>query len=381
MSFDLKRIGPGHIPGLNRVSSMVKSIHSDIVLFDSWHGQYSDNPRAISEELSRRKAPFQQVWAGTDPMPDFPDDVIVVKRDTWAHLGYLNQARYIFTSNGLPSYFRKRRGCTYVQTWHGTPLKRIAFDVENPTAEGRRYRRMLKQEVESWDFLISQNSFSTNILPQAFRYHGRVLETGYPRNDLLSAPAATETRSRTRRKLGIDDDACTVLYAPTWRDGSAFSLELDLTGIANALGGGHVILLRAHQLVASTVDLQGHNLIHNVSDYPDIRELYLAADVLITDYSSVMFDFAVTRKPMLFFTYDIEHYRDELRGFYFDLEAQAPGPLVRSTAEVIEVLADLKEVSARYADAYDRFVSDFCPLDDGDASARVIDAVFDDRDR
>jgi CDP-glycerol glycerophosphotransferase len=107
-----------------------------------------------------------------------------------------------------------------------------------------------------------------------------------------------------------------------------------------------------------------------------VRELLLAADVLVTDYSSVMFDFAVTRKPMAFFTYDLEHYRDDVRGFYFDFAAEAPGPLVSTSDELVAQLRDLEGLQRRHADAYERFHARFCSLEDGRAAARVVDAVF-----
>ena len=113
-----------------------------------------------------------------------------------------------------------------------------------------------------------------------------------------------------------------------------------------------------------------------MSDRDDIGELFLAADVLVTDYSSVMFDFAVTRKPILFFTYDLEFYRDELRGFYFDLEEEAPGPLIASSDDLVDALRDIDGVRARYADRYERFHRRFCHLEDGHAAERVVDAVF-----
>jgi CDP-glycerol glycerophosphotransferase len=112
----------------------------------------------------------------------------------------------------------------------------------------------------------------------------------------------------------------------------------------------------------------------DVSDYPDIADLYLAADVLVTDYSSAMFDFAVTGKPMLFFAYDLERYRDEVRGFYFDLEAQAPGPVLRTSDEVVAALR--AGAHDAYADAYASFVRTYCPYDDGFASVRVIQRIL-----
>jgi CDP-glycerol glycerophosphotransferase len=118
--------------------------------------------------------------------------------------------------------------------------------------------------------------------------------------------------------------------------------------------------------------------VQNVSDYPDIRDLYLAADVLITDYSSAMFDFAVTSKPIVLFPYDLDEYRDAVRGFYFELDAEAPGPLCQTTHGVIDAIRDLDSVHAAHAERYVRFRERFCPFDDGTAAARVVDRVMGD---
>jgi len=119
-----------------------------------------------------------------------------------------------------------------------------------------------------------------------------------------------------------------------------------------------------------------HPLVYDVSSYPDIAELYLVADLMVSDYSSVMFDYANLRRPMIFFTYDLPHYRDKLRGFYFDFEKESPGPLLETSAEVIAAIRDIDAVSAQYAAAYDRFYDRFCSLEDGKAAARVVDQVF-----
>jgi CDP-glycerol glycerophosphotransferase len=230
--------------------------------------------------------------------------------------------------------------------------------------------------VRDWDFLVSPNAFSTSVFRRAFRYEGPVLEAGYPRTDRLLASDRDTVRARVRAELGIGDDVRAVLYAPTWRDNDTFSTELDMAALAEALGDGSVVLLRAHDVVAATVRASDHPAVRDVSRHAEPGELLLAADVLVTDYSSVMFDFAVTGKPMVFFTYDLDFYRDELRGFYFDLPSEAPGPLVASTAELIEALSDLDSVSAHFAEAYEQFRRRFCHLDDGRAAERVVDAVF-----
>jgi CDP-glycerol glycerophosphotransferase len=140
------------------------------------------------------------------------------------------------------------------------------------------------------------------------------------------------------------------------------------------LGDDHVLLVRLHPNVVDGAP--EHPLVYDVSAYPDIAELYLISDVMISDYSSVMFDFANTGRPMLFFTYDLAHYRDKLRGFYFDFEAEAPGPLVESSGDLIDALRSLDSITQSYGKAYEAFADRFCSLEDGKAAARVVDRVF-----
>ena len=267
----------------------------------------------------------------------------------------------------------------YLQTWHGTPLKHIHWDVL--WAPPGRLER-LSEDVDRWDLLLSPNTTSTVSLRQAFRYDGVVAETGYPRNDLLSSPERDAVRARVRRDLGIADDAQVVLYAPTWRDdlvlggsGPDHELHLDLDDVARRLPGS-VVLLRLHYFVAGRLGHVERPGVHDVSDHPDIAELYLAADVLVTDYSSAMFDFAVTGRPVLLFPYDLDHYRDVLRGFYLDYADTAPGPVLTTSEQVVDALVDLPAVTAAHAEAYARFRERFCSLEDGGATARVLDLVL-----
>ena len=368
---------PGRLPALRRGISAVQRVDPRVILFESWHGAYNDSPRAISEELRRRGADFEHVWAVAADTPDLPEGTTAVEPESLAYLEALGRAAYVITNNTMPGYFRKKPATTYVQTWHGTPLKRIAFDIPGRSpANPPKYMRNLRRDIAAWDYLVSPNPFSTEVFRRAFRFGGEILETGYPRNDVLNSPERDAIRDRVRAALGIEAGVRAILYAPTWRDDATFSLELDVAELLRRLGDGYVLLLRAHQLVADTVAADPRPGLIDVSAYPDNRDLYLAADALITDYSSAMFDFAVTAKPILLFTYDLERYRDDLRGFYFDLEAEAPGPLLATTAEVIDALAELDAVGERHRSAYDAFRERFCGLEDGHASARVIDAVF-----
>jgi len=277
----------------------------------------------------------------------------------------------------LAEAFAKAPGATYLQTWHGTPLKRIAHDVESRTFwKADEYQTWLPRDVARWDLLLSPNRYATGVLRRAFRYEGEILETGYPRNDALLAPDRDAVRAAVRARLGVEDGQTAVLYAPTWRDTLDFAFHLDLGRVADALGEDVVVLVRAHWIVAGSAGAVEAPNARLVSGEQDIRDLYLAADALLTDYSSAMFDFAVTGRPLLFYVYDLARYRDELRGFYFDLAADPPGPLLQTTDEVLAALGDLGAGAARHAEAYARFRERFCHLDDGRAGARVVDAVF-----
>ena len=358
----------------------------EAVLFISWKGkQCSDNPRGIADELRRRGDTREHIWVVNDWAIPVPDGATAVLAGTEDYYEAIARSAYLITNDDMQDWYVKRDGQVYVQTWHGTPLKRIGFDVAQPQfITGTRYLDHLAQDVAKWDLLLSPNPFSTPILRQAFRYQGEIGETGYPRNDVLCGAGAERVAARVRAALGIPAGKRVIMYAPTWRDNQyyasgryRFDFRLDLEQAWRRLGEDHVILLRGHHQMADDVPAGTRpGFVINVTDYPDIAELFLATDAVITDYSSVMFDFAPTGRPILFFTYDLEEYRDDLRGFYFDLEAEAPGPLLATSAEVIEAVANLDTVAAGYRAAYQRFAARFCPLDDGKAAVRACDRIF-----
>jgi CDP-glycerol glycerophosphotransferase len=366
---------------------MLRTPVRDSILFVSWKGkQAGDNPLGIAQELRRRGDDREQLWMVNDWSVPVPEGGQAVLRGTQEYYEALARSRYLVSNDDMQLPFRKRDGQVYLQTWHGTPLKRIGFDIANPQfIMGRAYFDHLARDVAQWDLLVSQNPFSTPIMRRAFRYDGEICESGYPRNDLLHRPDAPHLAARVRERLGLPEGKRVVLYAPTWRDNQVYSngrryrfdMRLDLERAYNALGQDHVFLIRGHHQMADDVPAgmrPGFAL--NVSAYPDITELYLVADVLVTDYSSAMFDYAVTGRPMVFFAYDLAEYRDNLRGFYFDFEAEAPGPLLETSADVIAAVNDVDSVARTYRDAYHRFASRFCPLDDGKAAARICDRLF-----
>ncbi len=352
------------------------------ILFSSFHGkQCGDNPRAIADELRRRGDHRKTLWAITDRSVSVPSEAQSVLIGTRAYFSALARSRYLIYNDHVPLPYRKRTGQRHVQTWHGTPLKRLGYDIGTPSsASGVRYLDYMAGDVAQWDMLLSPNPFSTPIMRRAFRFTGEICETGYPRNDALLTAAGAEIRAR----LGLRPDVKVAMYVPTWRDNQhdetgryLLDFRLDLAAAADRLAGEWVLLIRGHHLMAGGIQaaaIPGFTI--DVTGYPDIGDLLRVTDALITDYSSVMFDFAPTGRPMLFFTYDLEQYRDQLRGFYFDFEADAPGPLLATSGQVVAALADIGSVAAAYSAAHAAFTARFCPLDDGKAAARACDRIF-----
>ncbi|RCV52716.1 bifunctional glycosyltransferase/CDP-glycerol:glycerophosphate glycerophosphotransferase [Marinitenerispora sediminis] len=357
------------------------------ILFDSYTGrQFSDSPHSVYAELRARGgrwADYPMSWLVRDGQVNLPADLTRVRHNGRDFYESLARARYLVTNSRQPAWFTRRPDQTVVQTWHGSMLKRIGFDIENIRGKSRDYHEKLAWETRQWDYLVSPSPWATPILRRAFRFEGEILETGYPRNDIFFSAEREALAERTRRRLGLPEGRKVILYAPTWRDDKYYTrgkhkldLHLDLRRMYDKLGDDHVLLVRRHPRVVDSVPIVGEDFVYDVSLYPEIMELFLITDILVTDYSSMMFDFANTGRPMLFFTYDIESYRDNLRGFYFDFEETAPGPLLLESDDVIASVLGIDEVAGSYADRYRAFVDQFCPLDDGRAAARVVDRVF-----
>jgi CDP-glycerol glycerophosphotransferase len=354
------------------------------IVYVAFRGHFSDSPRALYIEIRARGIEATHTWlTAPHTRETFPDDVATVPFDSPEAIAALEGADLVISNDHIPLDWVKRPGSTYLQTWHGTMLKRVHNDVLW-APEGRL--AYLDQDIARWDLLLSPNAVTTERLRKAFGFTGPIHETGLPRNDLLHSLQRDEVRARVRADLGIGEDQQVVLYTPTWRDdlvfagaeGPTFEFPIDLAAFTERLGADHVLLLRLHNMVLDRLDHAEGSVIRDVSGYADIQDLYLAADVMVTDYSSTMFDFANTGRPMVFFTYDLDRYRDELRGFYFDLAEVAPGPLVHTSEELVDALADIDRVSDQHAERYARFQELFTHLEDGAATRRVLDLILPD---
>lgn len=361
-----------------------------LVMFESFLGkQYSDNPRAIYEYMKEKYPGYKLYWS-VDRRFSFNfenRDLIVVKRLSIRWLFAMARARYWVVNSRMPLWIPKPAHTVYLQTWHGTPLKKLAADMEEvhmPGTTTEKYKRNFLKEASHWDYLISPNAYSTEIFRRAFRFDKEILETGYPRNDFLFKKNHPDEIRALKLKYGLPEDKKIILYAPTWRDNKyygkgkyKFDLELDLEKLKEKLGDQYIIVMRMHYLVASKLDLTLYTgFAYDFSNHEDIRELYLLADLLITDYSSVFFDYAILKRPMIFFVYDIDEYRDNLRGFYFDFEKSAPGPLVKTTDEIINEIKKLDANDYKLPETFGAFYKQFCYLESGRSSEKVVNRVF-----
>jgi CDP-glycerol glycerophosphotransferase len=382
------RRGRFYYPAMRTMVRLLQRLPADPnrVVFESGVGlQYADSPRYIYEELVRRGSQMTKVWAYQGKIHSHDQNTVRVARLSPEYFWHLGRAKYWVNNQNFPSYLKRRPDGVYLQTWHGTPLKRMLHDLTTIHGRDGGYVERVTEAARQWSVLASPSPYATTVMRSAFHYTGPVEEKGYPRNDVFFAPDADDVARRVRRKLGISPDATVVLYAPTFRDDQpaghnrfSFAMPIDLERFTRELGPDVVLLLRMHVLVRESVTVPEElaDRVHDVSAYPEIAELYLASDVLVTDYSSVFFDFAALRRPMLFYAFDLEAYRDNLRGFYLDYSTDLPGPIVTTEDDLYAALRDLPGVVLRYGTKYDAFLARFAPNDDGHAAERLVDVVF-----
>ena len=367
------------------------SLKSKVIIFESFHGkQFSCNPKAIYTYLQQHHPEFKLYWTYDQRyVSAFSPELNLVRRFSLKWFYLLGTSKWLVTNSRMPSSLPKPKRLVYLQTWHGTPLKKLAFDMDEvhmPGTTREQYLGRFYKESRNWDYLLSPSAYSSAIFKRAFQFEKTIVEVGYPRNDVLYAGNNTENIDLLKQKLNLPQDKKIILYAPTWRDddyhtvGSyKFDLPLDLLQLQRQHGNDCVIVLRMHYLVAENFDLGAYEgFAYDMSTDVDISELYLVADLLITDYSSVFFDYANLGRPMLFYMYDIEKYRDALRGFYFDIESDSPGPIVKNMADLSKRLNEFFEQNTftDYAEKYDEFQQKFCRLEDGFAAERFVKQVI-----
>lgn len=344
-----------------------------------WYRGVTCNPAAIAAKAAELAPDVRNVWVvGRKRVGSVPPGTDYVIAGSLSYYRALARARWLINNVNWPNWAVKRAGSTHVMTHHGTPLKMMGMDqADHPAAAKDQNFHAQMRRADRWDFSITANAHTTIAWERAYPCRYETLEVGYPRNDRLAAATASETAA-VRAKLGIEPHEKVVLYTPTHRDWLPLGQQgLDVEAFADRLGPDAVLLVRAHYFYVAA-DQSAHSRrgrIVDVSAYPVVEDLYLAADVMMTDYSSAMFDFAVLDRPLVIFAPDWAAYR-ELRGTYFDLMRLPPGTVATTFAELVDVFESGAYASAAAAAQRARFRELFCYLDDGKAAERVVRRVL-----
>ncbi|MEU8801116.1 CDP-glycerol glycerophosphotransferase family protein [Spirillospora sp. NPDC048819] len=367
----------------NRVLSRLP-VRTGLVVFESHMGkQYSDNPKYIHRELRRSGRPVRAVWSYASSPKGFPGDARLVRRGSWAYFLALARAEFWVDNQGYPDRLRKRRETTYIQTWHGSAFKLMGVDQPRlksaPAAERARLRRM----VERFDCFLVRSGHDVETLCRGLGVRSELLPAGYPRNDPLvngvdGDPELAAEVADLRDSLGLDDGRRAVLYAPTFATGpggrpvGVLEPPIDPEVFARELGERFVLLIRPHYLCRADLPPGARAVMRDAGAVSDVTPLLLLADALITDHSSIMFDFALLDRPIILHLPDGK----DLTPGYFDLAPHAPGPITRTEEELVAALAGLDEAEPLHAGRRRAFAARFGEHDRGTAARTVADRYF-----
>ena len=364
-------------------------VRSPAVFFESYYGrQVSCNPLAIDREIAARAPHVTRYWSVTSETQQVPEGAIALLVGGREWHAARRFAKLLVVNDWLRFGFRRARGQIVLQTWHGTMLKHLALGRPHV---GLRTRLAIRRESRRWSLMLAQNPHSRDQFRENYAFRGPIIEAGYPRCDRLARAVIGMGRNPievglARTALGVPAGARVLVYAPTWRDGGVGVVnDLDVHAVAAELGGDWVVIARGHTRTHGFGGYGGAGLgagrVIDATTHDDINDVLLAADLVVTDYSSIMFDATVARLPLVFFAPDLAAYRDRERGFTFDFERRAPGPITDTREAVVALARQLGEQGpettwvAEYAERYDAWRQVFNPLDDGAASARVVDEL------
>lgn len=366
------------------------------VVFNSFNGKtYGCSPKAVYEYMISHEEfdDWTFIWAFKNAKKhkflEQNPNTKVIRQTARIYERRLAKAKYWITNYRVPDHVWPKEEQVYVQCWHGTPLKRLGYDLqtsENAIDSIADIRKKYDIDAQKFSYILSPSKFASEKFTSAWNLkangmENKVMEVGYPRNDFL-LNYKPEDIAKIKEYLGIPEGKKVILYAPTWRDnqheagvGFTYDLNLDFDRLRQELGEEYVVVFRVHYLVASKFSFEDYEgFIYDASNYDDINHLYLIADLLITDYSSVFFDYGILKKPMLFYMYDLDDYKDSIRGFYFGID-KLPGRIITKESELPQAIRDSVEHFV-YDEKYREFNEIFSHKEDGQAAARFVATVF-----
>ena len=367
------------------------------IVFCTFNGKsYSCSPKALYEYMvnNDKYSDFKFIW-GFKNVEQYKylennKNTSVIKLNTKQYIKYLAKAKYWIFNYKIPDYLYPKKEQVFVQCWHGTPLKRLGcdlihFDNVLNTMEGMKKR--YKIEASKFTYFLSPSKFASEKFISAWNLkeigkENIIIEKGYPRNDFLFNYTEKDIK-KIKAKLGIENEKRKIiLYAPTYRSnqheagvGYTYKEEINFEHLREKFGNEYIVLFRPHYFIANVFNFEKYKgFVYDVSKIDDINELYIITDLLITDYSSVFFDYANLKRPMIFYMYDLEHYRDKSNGFYIDLE-ELPGKITE-TQEELEKEIERIDKNFKYDEKYKKFNDKYNYLDDGKASERVVEEII-----
>ncbi|GGR68036.1 glycosyl transferase family A [Streptomyces humidus] len=360
-------------------SQLIRRIDPGLAVYCAYWGRgYACNPAAIHAKAAELAPHIRSVFlveAGQEhTLPEGVEHAVIGSRRYWQVLA---RAKYLVNNANFEGAVVKRRGSVHLSTQHGTPLKKMGLEqADHPVvaAATGSFDRLLAR-IDRWDYNLSSNRLSTEVWERSFPSSYEMLEYGYPRNDVYYTASADDVR-RVRRSLGVPEGRTALLYAPTHRDHDTGSAtRLDLGALCDALGDDFVVLLRAHYFHDDDRARPRDGRIIDVTGHRSSEDVCLAADALITDYSSIVFDYANLDRPVVVYADDWDVYR-ETRGVTFDFPGSPPGPVARTPEELADVFRSGRWAGPEADALRARFRARFCEFDDGRAAERVVRRVL-----
>ena len=366
------------------------------ILFEAFGGRnYTCSPKSIYEKMLTMKEfkDYTFVWSFIDPSKhEVKKDkrLKIIKSKSKEYYKYISISKYWIVNSIIEEGITKKKDQVYVQCWHGTPLKRLRYDIVVNGASLNSVEEIRKRndiDAKKFDYFISPSKYCTEKFTSAFNLKALgkeniIIEEGYPRNDFLFNKTKKDIDA-IKKKLGLPLDKKVIFYLPTFRDnqhtsgvGYTYKLGIDFDSLKKKFSKEYVILFSPHYFIENSIDLTKYKgFIYNVARYDEINELYLVSDIIMTDYSSVFFDYANLKRPMLFYMYDIDDYKGNLRDFYISLD-ELPGPIAKTQDELENNLKNIDKEFKKNKEKYEKFNEKYNYLDDGNASERVIKVIF-----
>ena len=386
---------------LYKITSIGKKIDEKTIVFSCFNGKsYTDSPKAIYQYMlnNEKYKDFKYIWFfDSEKVNDYGylmknRNTFVISKKSKQYIKSFQIAKYWVFNYKIPDYIKPKENQVFLQCWHGTPLKRLGCDLihyDNKLNSVNEMKKRYKIEAEKISYFLSPSKFASEKFSSAWNLkeigkENIILEKGYPRNDFLFNYTQKDVKEIKEKILGKNiTDKKIILYAPTYRAnqhqsgvGYVYKEEVNFEKMREKLGSNFIILFRPHYFIANVFDFEKYKgFVYDASKIDDINELYVISDILITDYSSVFFDYANLKRPMIFYMYDLEHYRDESNGFYLDIEETLPGRIIKTEDELIQEIIRIS-TEFKYDEKYKKFNETFNYLDDGNASKRVVDVVI-----